>query len=215
MRILVTAATRPELNAVSGRWREDSEKRHTIDLLITGLGSVATAYGLTKTLSRNGYDLILNIGIAGSFSDEYPIGTVVAVAQDCFADLGVYEENVFKTAFDMKLLSPNTKPFTGGWLSCPYLEKYTAFSNLPNVKATTVNTVTGSKERAKELKALFSPDIEGMEGAAFFYVCLCENIPFLQLRSISNMAGVRDKAKWDIALALENLGKTLEGLPNL
>lgn len=215
MKILVTAATQPELDAAVGRWHEGSEKKHTIDLLITGLGSVATAYSLTKVLTQKRYDLVLNVGIAGSFSGSYPIGSVVAVGHDCFADLGVIEENGFKTAFDMKLLLPNSKPFTAGWLSCPYIDKYPAFKSLPKVKSATVNTITGTNERAEELKKLFAPDIEGMEGAAFFYTCLSEDVPFLQIRSVSNMVGIRDKSKWDIPLALKSLAATLEKLPEL
>lgn len=215
MKILVTAATQLELGAVSSTWCEGSEKKHTIDLLATGLGSVATAYALTKTLSQSLYDLVLNIGIAGSFSDKYPIGTTVAVSRDCFADLGVIEENGFKTAFDMSLLSLNSKPFTDGWLSCQHIAGYAISKHLPKVTAVTVNTVTGTLKRAEELNMLFSPDIETMEGAAFFYVCLSENIPFLQIRSISNMVGVRNKSKWDIPLAIEGLRKGLEGLRSL
>ena len=213
MKILITAATQFELDALSSRWCEDSEKIHTIDLLVTGLGSVATAYNLTKALSDEFYDLALNIGIAGSFSGNYPIGSVVGVRYDCFADLGVAEESGFKTAFDMNLLLPNSRPFTDGWLSCPYLDRYPTLSHIPKVKAVTVNTVTGTDKRAEELKNLFSPDIEGMEGAAFFYVCISENVPFLQIRSVSNMVGERNKSKWNIPLALDNLGIALENLP--
>jgi futalosine hydrolase len=48
-----------------------------------------------------------------------------------------------------------------------------------------------------------------MEGAALHYVCLQENIPFLQIRSISNRVGERDKAKWEFKEAIKNLNKEL------
>ena len=212
MKILITAATQPELDAVNSSCREGSEKKHTIDLLVTGLGAVATAYNLAKALTNTPYDLVLNIGIAGSFSQKHPVGEVVVVSHECFADLGVTEECGFKTAFDMNLLSPNSKPFTAGWLSCPYPARYPIAQKLPTAKAITINTVTGTKERLNELRSAFNPDIESMEGAAFFYVCLCEEVPFLQIRSISNMVGVRDKTMWNIPLALKNLGKVSEAL---
>jgi len=44
-----------------------------------------------------------------------------------------------------------------------------------------------------------------MEGAAVFYVCLFEKIPFLEIRAISNYVEVRDTTKWDIPTAIENL----------
>ena len=46
-----------------------------------------------------------------------------------------------------------------------------------------------------------------MEGAAFHYVCLQENIPFVQLRAISNFVGERDKSKWLMKEAIENLNR--------
>jgi futalosine hydrolase len=34
---------------------------------------------------------------------------------------------------------------------------------------------------------------------------LQENIPFVQLRAVSNYVEIRDKSKWNIPLAVENL----------
>jgi len=48
-----------------------------------------------------------------------------------------------------------------------------------------------------------------MEGAAFHYVCLQQHIPFIQIRSISNIVGVRDKNKWKMKEAIESLNKKL------
>ena len=59
------------------------------------------------------------------------------------------------------------------------------------------------------MKEKYNPDIETMEGATFFYICTRENIPFLALRSISNMVGLRNKDNWDIRLALDNLSEKL------
>ncbi|MBI5009539.1 MAG: hypothetical protein HZB98_07815 [Bacteroidia bacterium] len=49
-----------------------------------------------------------------------------------------------------------------------------------------------------------------MEGAAFFYVCAKENVPFIALRSVSNMVERRARDKWNIPLAIENMAVTLE-----
>ena len=53
-----------------------------------------------------------------------------------------------------------------------------------------------------------------MEGAALHYVCLHEKIPFLQLRTVSNYVGERNKTKWNIADAFENLNLELVTLIN-
>jgi futalosine hydrolase len=48
-----------------------------------------------------------------------------------------------------------------------------------------------------------------MEGATFFYICSGEKIPFLAIRSISNRVEPRDKNKWNIPVALNNLSEKL------
>jgi futalosine hydrolase len=49
-----------------------------------------------------------------------------------------------------------------------------------------------------------------MEGAALHYVCINEGIPFIHLRAVSNLVGERDKQRWKMQKAIENLGITIE-----
>ena len=53
-----------------------------------------------------------------------------------------------------------------------------------------------------------------MEGAAFHFVCLQQKIPFIQIRSISNSVGERDKSKWVIKEAVSNLNIELDKMIN-
>ncbi len=53
------------------------------------------------------------------------------------------------------------------------------------------------------------PVVESMEGAALHYVCLMENIPFLQIRTVSNLMGERDKTRWKIKEAIKSLNESL------
>ena len=76
----------------------------------------------------------------------------------------------------------------------------------------TVNKITDDKIQIKRFLEKFGADIESMEGAAFHYVCLQEKINFLQLRSISNIAGERDKTKWKMKEAISNLNIELKKL---
>jgi futalosine hydrolase len=47
-----------------------------------------------------------------------------------------------------------------------------------------------------------------MEGAAIAHVCAMYKIPMLGIRGISNIAGIRDKRKWNLKLASENCQET-------
>jgi futalosine hydrolase len=59
---------------------------------------------------------------------------------------------------------------------------------------------------------VYQADLESMEGAAFFYACLAEGVPFIEIRSVSNYVAERDKSYWNIPLAIQKLDKTLDRL---
>ena len=48
-----------------------------------------------------------------------------------------------------------------------------------------------------------------MEGAALHYACKKFQIPFIQIRSVSNYVGERDKSKWKLKEAIEAINKTV------
>jgi futalosine hydrolase len=196
MKILVTAAASGELQFIN---RTDN-----ITVANTGIGIASTVYHLTKLL-KNRYDLVLNIGIAGSFSDRLTIGDVVAVYSETFGDFGVAANDGFHTCFEENIIPADMFPFTNGTLISENAEKISRDMLIPAVKAVTNNTVSGEATLIKRMKDKFAPDVETMEGAAFFYVCINENIPFAEIRSISNMVEPRDKSKWNIPLAVKNL----------
>jgi futalosine hydrolase len=176
-----------------------------IDILVTGVGSIFTTYYLTKALNANNYDLAINIGIAGSFDYFLEQGFVVNVIQDQFADLGVEENDNFYTLSEKELMDENIYPFRREILKNKGTYDIDEVDSLIPVKAITVNTLIGSLGSVQKLKDKFKPEIMSTEGAAFFYVCLMENIPFLQLRAISNFVEIRKIENWNIPLALKNL----------
>ncbi|MCP9750227.1 futalosine hydrolase [Ferruginibacter sp. HRS2-29] len=206
MQILVIAATEMEITPFI-------EAGLPVDILTTGVGVPATIYNLLKKIQEKQYDLVIQAGIAGVFSPvAYELASVVMVRKDTFADLGIEEKKSFKTLFDLGFALPDEFPYKNGWLN----NDFEFFEKLPLQKVTgiTVNKVSDEAFQAETFLYKFSPDIESMEGAALHFVCLQENIPFLQLRSISNVVGERDKAKWKIRDAVVNLNAVLSTMVN-
>jgi futalosine hydrolase len=183
-------------------------KTHNIDLLITGIGLLLTTYNLTRVLRYQNYDLIINAGIAGSFNRNISIGEVVLVEQEEFGDLGIEDKNEFKSAFEMNFIKPNEFPFINGKLKC-ILPEFVKKLNIKSLKGLTSNTAHGNQNSINQLITKFNPDIESMEGAAFFYVCLMEKVNFIGIRAISNYVETRDISNWNIPLATENLSNKL------
>lgn len=170
----------------------------SVGVSITGIGSVATAYALTKQLQKAKYDFALNFGLAGSFNKDLEIGSVVNVTQEHFADLGAEDGENFLTLSEMGLSGENEINNNS--------EIENAIVNLiPKVCGITVNTVHGNAKSIEKVLNRFHPNTESMEGAAFLYCCIKENIPCAQIRAVSNFVERRNKSNWNIPLAIENL----------
>jgi futalosine hydrolase len=204
--ILVIAATAFEIAPFT------SKEHHNVDVLVTGVGAAAGIYHLQKRLHQLDYDLVIQAGIAGTFTNAIGLGETVIIKQDCFGDMGIEEKGNFNTIFKAGFGDANEFPFEDGWLINKQegLERFL----LPLVKAVTVNKVSDSLLQKQQLIANFEPQVETMEGTALHYVCLQEKIPFIQLRSISNEVGERDKSKWKIKEAINNLNSSLLNIIN-
>jgi futalosine hydrolase len=206
MNILLVAATAKEIEPFFEYYR-NTKKPQNIDILITGIGLMATTYRLLKQLQLKQPGLVIQAGVAGCFDRKIPLGTVVAVKKETIADQSVIELKKLKTLFDLQLIPHDQFPFKKGWLENDnmFLKKLM----LKKVNAISVNEITTSKQRVRFYEESFQPAIESMEGAALHYTCLMEKIPFIQLRSISNYIAERDKTKWDMKRSIVNLNKAL------
>ena len=199
MNILIVSATSFEIEAFSAL-------KYNVDILITGVGAPACMYALTKKLQNNSYDFVIQAGIAGTFKKEFPLAETFIVTHDLFADLGIAEYENFYTLFDAKLADANTLPYKNGWLQNEGIINV----GLAFAKSITVNTVSDNFTITEMYKKKFDADIESMEGAAFHHVCISEDVPFLQLRCVSNFVGERLKSNWKIKESIENLNKNLK-----
>jgi futalosine hydrolase len=219
MKILIVAATRFEIRPLADKFayvqKEDDNLAHyqyrndKIDILITGMGMTPTAYHLGRQLPASNYDVVINAGICGSYSESHPVGKVVNVVEETFCELGAENNDHFISLFELGLMEPDDPPFRSGKLLNNSTPKGPVLRKLDRVKGITANTIHGNPETIRKLREQFNPDVESMEGAAFFYACLMSGVPFHQVRSISNFVEERDKSKWDIPLALANLNNTL------
>ena len=210
MNCLIVAATPIEITPFLGYFKSSNIKN--IDILITGIGLTATTYSLMRQLRLKKPDLVLQAGVGGCFDTSIPLGQVVVVKQEAIADQSVIELNQLKTLFDLKLVPQDQFPFKKGWLinNSEVLKKIT----LKKVKGISVNEITTSKQKVKFYTETFNPVVESMEGAALHYVCLMENIPFIQLRAVSNYIAERNKKNWNMKESILNLNKEIIKLLN-
>jgi futalosine hydrolase len=178
-----------------------------LDILITGIGITHCTYSLTKQIQIKRPAFVIQAGICGAFNKKIELGSVLAVNKEAIADQAVIEGATLKTIFDLKLADPDSLPYGKGWLvnNSSLIKK----CKLKKVTAVSVNQITSSKKTIDLYKEKYKPEIESMEGAALHYTCLMENVPFLQLRSVSNYIGERNKKKWELEKSILNLNNEL------
>lgn len=199
-KILIVAATYAELAPSL-----DLLNRFEIDYLITGVGMVATAFALGRRLNEKKYDILINIGIGGALDRGLALGSIVRINADKIYSFGAESQNEFlsieELGFGKSVFYEKVSPKINNLLS-----------DLPTMNGVTVNAVHGNE------KSIFSltqttplTTVESMEGAAFFYAADQLDILRIQIRAVSNYIELRNKANWDIPLAILNVNTWLTG----
>jgi futalosine hydrolase len=201
MQLLLCASTEFEIRPTIDFIRQENIRE--ADVLITGVGMMATTYSITKSILNKRPDFILQAGVAGCLNEQLPLTKIVIIENEHIGDLGVEENASFKTLFDLKLLDQNSLPWKNGKLSNT-VESLKS-TGLTIVDGVTVNEISTNKDRIGYYKDQLNASVESMEGAALHYIALQEKIPFLQMRSLSNFVGERDKSKWVMDVAVANL----------
>ena len=199
MKVLITAATAMELELI----KSETIRYDGVEIIfyVTGVGAVSTVFNLSEILHKEKFDIVIQVGIAGSFDKRLALGDAVAVEKELLYEMGVFENNHYKTVFEMGLIDGDTKPFTSSTLINPH----TVLLDLTGLKkamAITNNEISTSATKIKLYNEKYGAEIESMEGGAFHYVAIMKSISFIQRRGISNYVGDRDKNNWKIKEAI-------------
>lgn len=180
------------------------------DLLVTGVGLTATAYQLGRLLTGPHYRLAVNLGIAGAFREDVELAKVFQVTKDSFGDLGAESPVGFLSVFDLNLAGSGEFPFQEGYI---HQDLPAGWKNPPLPAATgiSMNKVHGQATSIAAFRKRFpEAELESMEGAAFFFACRNAGQPCIQLRSVSNFIGPRNRESWKIKEALSALKEVVQ-----
>ena len=121
MKILIVSATTFEIAPLLQYLDNNAEKQsffeykyngNNIYPLVTGIGALNTSFGLSRYNDIEKTDVVINVGLAGSYHESIALGTVVEVYSDRFADLGVEEKDgSFTDVFELGLTNENQFPY--------------------------------------------------------------------------------------------------------
>jgi futalosine hydrolase len=201
-RILIMTSVEAERDAILRGIGTDSR----IDVMLAGIGPISAGIQTTKALSEDKYDLVINMGIAGGFVGKAEVGTLVVANEIVSADLGAESPEGFITLDELGF-GASTRVKTDGELVEVLLEAIKeAGISVCAGNILTLSTVTGTAETTSKLQ-LREPGAlaEAMEGYGVAMAAKEFGVPVLEVRSISNPIGPRDRSAWRIKEALVTL----------
>ncbi|AQA12501.1 futalosine hydrolase [Streptomyces malaysiensis] len=203
----------------------------TVDVLAAGVGPAAAAAGTAAALTaaavaRTPYDLAVSAGIGGGFTTAPPttaapattprttaapttprpgsaaprLGSVVVADAIVAADLGAETPDGFAAVTDLGFGTVEHLP------PAPLVAAVAEATDAVRGTVLTVSTVTGSAERAAELLRRHPHAVaEAMEGFGVAEAAAAQAVPALEVRTVSNAVGPRDRAAWRIGEAMAAL----------
>jgi futalosine hydrolase len=170
-------------------------------VVVGGVGPAAAAAATSAAL--DGVDLVLCAGIGGGFG-PLGAGDVAVASASVFADLGAETADGF---VPISTLGFGDERYEVGPKLAVELADRTG-GHLGTIL--TVATVTGTAQTASALARRFPDAVaEGMEGAGVAAAARMHDVPFGEIRAVSNPVGPRDRDAWQIPLALTALGRAV------
>ncbi|KEO84936.1 futalosine hydrolase [Tumebacillus flagellatus] len=210
MRVLILTAVSPEREAVL-RGLADAEAG-VFDVQLAGVGPMQAAINTTKALAAGQYDLVISAGIAGGFVGVADVGSVVISTEIIAADLGAETPDGFSSLDELGFGKTRVP------VDAELVKRVTEAVRQTGLAVhagpiLTLSTVTGTAETAAELaRRIPGASAEGMEGYGVALAAHERGIPVLELRTISNPVGPRNRAAWKMKeafAALETASKAL------
>jgi futalosine hydrolase len=202
--VLVLAATALETSLLGGAG---------VPVVVTGIGAVNTAHALSTYFATHPTpSLVIQTGIAGAYVPaNVPVGSVLIADTEIYGDAGVLTPDGWRPLEEIGIplveaASTRAARFNYFPLDADLVARAVdAAGGLVSRtgKFLTLAQVTGVRAAGDALFERFGALCESMEGAAAAHVCALHDVPFLEVRGVSNLVEKRDRSKWRIAEAAD------------
>jgi len=205
-------------------WHLGSLNGKSVLLIEGGVGQVNTAAAVTLALTRHDPDIILQFGVGGAYlRSGLDVGDLAIATEECYGDTGVLTPDGW---MDLEGMGFPMLPARPGAHGRPHSQPL--YNRIP-LDATrtemirqrvkngmegetacgiaagpfvTVQQCSGVQAVGDTLAARYGGICENMEGAAAAHVSAASDIPFVEIRGISNRVVDRDLSQWDLPLAI-------------
>lgn len=189
-------------------------------VMTTGVGVVNTAQALTSLLEAARPELVIQVGVAGAFAGSgAAVGDLAVASSEAYADLGVAAPEGWLPAsvFPGPIVAAGSASDGVILLDSGIVEAAARILRSgpwdeppPQVFVgpfLTSSQVTGTWELADRLEERWAGVVESMEGAAAAHVCALYDVPFLEVRGVSNLVVDRDRDSWELEAAARVAGR--------
>ncbi|APG27991.1 futalosine hydrolase [Syntrophotalea acetylenivorans] len=182
-----------------------------VALLHSGIGKINAASAVTALLETFKPEAVIVTGCAGAYPDSgLEVGDLVLASEEILADEGVLTPQGFIdfAALGFPLLEHGGPLMEQRFLADPQLlaealplietAAIKAGARLATGPLVTVSTCSGTDQAARAMVQRTAGIGENMEGAAVAQICRLYEVPFLELRGISNRVENRNLERWDL-----------------
>ena len=212
--VLARRLESPIRQTVSGkRWITGSSGQAAVRLVEGGMGGVNTAHALSCALQSWRPDLVLQLGVGGAYPNAgLEVGDLALAEAENYGDLGVRTPQGWESSelIGIPVIRGDVDYYNHFPLDCDLVAS--ARQMLANRNGSvaqglragpfvTVQESSGTTELGNERARRFAAICENMEGAAGAHVCRLFDVPFLEIRGISNMVEDRRTERWEIPRA--------------
>lgn len=199
----------------------------SVALMHCGVGKVNAAAATTLLLATYRPAAVIVLGCGGAFPGSgLGVGDLAVAGEEIHGDEGALTPQGFldMEALGLPLARRGGQSYYNHYPCCPWLlEKVRnlfaspargRFAQVAFGPFVTVSTCSGTLAGGEALAARTGGICENMEGAAVAQICALHDIPFLEIRGISNLVEDRDPARWDLKAGAETAQWAVQELLN-
>lgn len=190
-------------------------------LLPAGMGKVNAAQTLSALLETRSVRGIINFGVGGAYPGSgLRVGDVALASHEIYGDEGVEAPAGWLSTEDIGI--PLLEREGERWFNEFPLSAFRVAAARTALDAAgiaaaagpfvTVSCCSGTAVRGGVLAERFGAICESMEGAALAHVCALYEVPFLEVRGVSNAVEDRDLARWRLTTASEAAAQAVQVL---
>ena len=213
-------------------WHLGSLNGKSVLLIEGGVGQVNTAAAVTLALTRHDPAMILQFGVGGAYvRSGLEVGDLAIATEECYGDTGVLTPEGWMDLEKMGFPMIPARPGAHGrphrqplynWIPLDATRTEMIRQRVKNgmegetacgIAAgpfVTVQQCSGVQAVGDALADRFGGICENMEGAAAAHVSAASDIPFVEIRGISNRVVDRDLSQWDLPLAIRRCQQAVE-----